>query len=346
MTKLIQLFTLSSLTIFMACGSGNTPASSTDLEAKIKSGKILASKDGVTVSEGYVELLKSINPNLENQLKTPAGKKRLVDNLIEQELLYRESVKRGIHKKAKYLEKAALYERVIISQGLLEEEIEVRAKDYYNKNKEKEFSQVKVSHILFRTRKARPNKKGDKGVTDAQALAKAKEAKTKLDKGAKWEVVVTEYSDDRLTKPRGGDLGKIGRQDRRAIRLQWSDMVDQAFKMKAEEISAPIKARDGYHIIKVTEVASIAPFDNVQNKIKFKLRASTKKDVLSKLSGKGEIEYKDESLKTLPKKNSGIKPGLPIQAKPTTAKPTTAKPAAAKPTTKAPSNDDSHGHAH
>jgi parvulin-like peptidyl-prolyl isomerase len=287
------------------------PAKQVDLEAKLNSGKKIASQDGVTIHEGYLDLLKQVNPNLEAQLKSPIGKKRLVDSLLEQELLYKESLKRGIQNDPKYLEKAALYQRVIISQGLLEEEVDTKAKKYYDENKEDEFSQVGVAHILFRIQKPNPAIKDDKGVTEQEALAKAKEAKAKLDQGASWETVVAEYSDDKLTKPRAGDLGKISRDDRRIQRLQWQQLVDKAFEMKMGDISDPIKAQDGYHIIKITEVAGVAPYEEVENRIKFKLRGQVKDEILKDVGG-GKVEYEDEELLKITEPGAPGAPGAPV----------------------------------
>jgi peptidyl-prolyl cis-trans isomerase C len=327
---------LASLTLIAACGKSG-PTGSSDLEGKLKGGKELASRDGVEVHEGYLELLEGINPNISMQLNSPAGKKRLVDNLLEQEILYREAMKQGIQNNPKYQEKAAVYERVILAQGLIEEEIDKRAKKYYDDNKEDEFSQVKIAHILFRTRRPNPMKKGDKGVNDAEAMAKAKEAKKKLDEGVAWEEVVTEYSDDRLTKAKGGELGKIGRKDRRAVRLQWNDIIDQAFKMKAGDISDPIKARDGIHIIKVVEASSIAPYEEVENRIKFKLRGPVKNEVLKEIVGDSETVYLDEELKKIPTPGTfppGGLPGAPGGAPQMKVKAKTEKPAAAPPSKK------------
>lgn len=303
MTSKRIFLSILTLVFLTACNDSadKTPSGSQEtgmnLESKLKSGEKLATQSGVEVHEGYLELLQSINPNIANQMKSPAGKKRLINNLLEQELLYQESLKQGVADIPKYKEKVALYERVIIAQGLLEEEIQKRAKKYYDENKEKEFSQVGLAHILIRTRKPIPGKKDDKGVSEEEALAKAKEAKAKLEGGAKWEEVVTEYSEDRLTKSRGGQLGKINRDDRRAKRLNWGEMIEQAFKMKEGEISGPIKARDGYHIIKVTEAPGVAPFEEVETRIKFKLRGPVKKEVLADLGGDAEVEYLVEELK-------------------------------------------------
>lgn len=309
-----QFLTLAIMSGFLvgalaACGGTSGSKNSGKIEDKIKSGKVLATQDGVEIHEGYVDLLKQVNPNIEGQLQNPAGKKRLVDNLLEQEVLYREALKQGLPQNPKYQEKAALYERVIFAQGVLEEAIDKKAREYYNSNKEKEFSEVGVSHILIRTEAPRPNAKDEaskKGVSEAEALEKAKAAKKKLDEGAAWEEVVMEFSDDRLTKNKSGDLGKISKEDRRASRLEWQALIDQAFKMKKDEISEPIKAKDGYHIIKVTEVAGVAPYEEVETRIKFKMRGTVKKEVLEELADE-KIEYQDEELKNL----ATPKPGMP-----------------------------------
>ena len=79
-----------------ACGGSGAPVSTESLDGKLKAGKELADFGDVLVHQGYLDLLTRVNPNIEGQVKTPAGKKRLVDSLLEQELLYKESIKRGI----------------------------------------------------------------------------------------------------------------------------------------------------------------------------------------------------------------------------------------------------------
>jgi parvulin-like peptidyl-prolyl isomerase len=314
--KLQWLGLITSVTLLAAaCGGGSEKQAS--IEGKLKEGKKLAARGDVEIHEGFVTMLQGINPNISAQLKTPAGKKRLVDNLIEQEILYRASLKRGIPDNPKYREKAALYERVIYAQGLVEEEIDVKAKEYYDQHKEDEFSQVEVSQILIRTQPKRGN---NPGVSEAEALKKAQEAEAKLKGGASWKEVVETYSDDRLTKNREGALGKLSRNDRRAERLEWNALLDKAFSMKAGEVSDPIKAKDGYHIIKVTSEATVASYEEVQSSIQFKLRVPVKNEILSGLSKGGEIEYFDEEIKALvaePELPQGaLPPGAHLAAQP------------------------------
>ncbi|MCC6272143.1 MAG: peptidylprolyl isomerase [Deltaproteobacteria bacterium] len=325
-----------------ACGGGKS-AGSGSLESDLNKGKALAELGPVDINEGYLEVLSRVNPNISAQIKTPAGKKRLIDSLLEQELLYKESLNRGIPDKPEVQEKAALYERVIYAQAVLDDAVDKKSKEYYEQNKEKEFSRVKVAHILLKTAPT-PPAPGDKGKPPAQpdtkaleaaALKKAQEAKAKLAGGAAWEVVVTEYSDDRGTKTRGGEIGLLSRGDRRAERLGWNELIEKSFTMKAGEISDPILAKDGYHIVKVVEVAQVAPYEEVQNTIKFKLRSQVKNELMANLTKGKTTEYKDDSLKALgapaaaaqpPTPAGGAAPSIQVEAKP--AAPAAVAPAA------------------
>ncbi len=301
--KIFTLLCLGALSL-AACGRSGSSGSGT-LDKTLNGGKEIASLSSAEVHEGYLELLQRVNPNIEGQIKTPAGKKRLVDSLLEQELLYQESLKRGVDRLPQVQEKAALYQRVIYGQALVDEEINKKSKDYYDTNKDKEFSRVKVAHILVRPKPPEVPKGGktpppkDNTANEAAALKRAQEAKAKLASGSAWDEIVMTYSDDVATKSKGGELGYISRGDRRIGRLDWNELVEQAFSMKIGETSDPIKAKDGYHIITVQELPSIAPYEEVQNSIKFKLRSQVKNEVLAGLTKGQKTEYKDPELTEL-----------------------------------------------
>ncbi|HCU23815.1 MAG TPA: hypothetical protein DF383_02265 [Deltaproteobacteria bacterium] len=305
-----------------ACGSKSSSPSAASLEKDLKKGKSLASLGPVEINEGYLEVLSRANPNVAAQLKNPAGKKRLVDNLLEQELLYRESVNRGIPNKPEVQEKAALYERVIFAQAVLDDAVDKKAKEYYDQNKDKEFARVKVAQILIKTTPPppkpgqKPETKVDNKALEEAALKKAQEAKSKLDAGAAWDAVVTEYSEDISSKNRGGELGLLSRNDRRAERLGWNEMIEKVFTMQVGQVSDPILAKDGYHVVKILEATQIAPYEEVQNTIKFKLRSQVKNELMTKLTGGKPTEYKDESLKAASNPPAVTLPGMPPQTMP------------------------------
>jgi len=102
--------------------------------------------NGNKITEGDLDFLGEINPRIKSQLASPVGKKRLLDNLVEQELLYQEAVKEGVNRDPKVKAKVDLYRRVIIAQSLIEESIDKKAKEYYDANLD-EFKKLKLSQI-------------------------------------------------------------------------------------------------------------------------------------------------------------------------------------------------------
>ncbi len=298
--KLIAVFALAALA--SACGS----RTSSNIDKAISEGKPLVRVGDEKIHEGYLDLLQKINPGIKAQLESPMGKKRVLDNLIEQELLYQESIKRGIDKLPEVKDKAELYTRVIIAQSLIDEEVNKRAKDYYDKNKDKEFERVKVSQIFFSNqpkmpppspgKPPAPPSEEEKKKANAEAEAKAKEAYSKLKSGEAWDEVVKNMSDDKASAARGGEMGYLTPGDKRMERLDYKNLVDTAFKLNKDQYSEPIQAKDGWHIIKVTEEKKVQPFDEVSNPIKFKIRGETKNAVMADLKKEYKIQFLDVSL--------------------------------------------------
>jgi len=339
------LIVLSILILGAACSSGG----GSKLDKSIGEGKALVRVGGEEIHEGYLNLLQRVNPGLKAQLEIPSGKKRLVDNLVEQELFYQESQKRGLEKDPVVQEKVDLYRRVIVAQSLLDDEVDKKAKDYYDKNKEKEFERVKVAHIFFSAmpklppptpgKAPTPPTEADKKKAEDAAEAKAKEAYGRLNQGDPWEVVVKDMSDDKATAPRGGEMGYLTRGDRRAERLEYQGLIDAAFTLPKGKYSEPIKAKDGWHIVQVLEDKEIQPYDDVAMSIKFKVRGETKAALVADLKQKTKVEYLDASLAesppSLPMGPGALPPGLEMktapQAQPAETKPAGMKPAEATP---------------
>ncbi len=92
-----------------------------------------------------------------------------------------------------------------------------------------ETAEVKASHILV----------------DEETLAI--ELKKKIDGGAKLDVLAAENSKC-PSKDKGGDLGYFKNNGSMV-----KEFEDAAFKLKLNEISAPVKTQFGWHIIKVTD---------------------------------------------------------------------------------------------
>ncbi len=125
--------------------------------------------------------------------------------------------------------------------------------------------QVRASQILFKTA----------GRKDDEVKAKAEQALKEVKAGGDFGALAKKDSEDAASAKQGGDLdffpkGKLA-----------PEIDEAAFNLQPGEVSALVKAADGYHIIKVTDrkPASTRPLDEVRPQIVDQLaweRASAK----------------------------------------------------------------------
>lgn len=135
---------------------------------------------------------------------------------------------------------------------------EEKTKEFYDGhiNRYRQPKKVKASHILV---KVSPD-----AADDAKAAAKAKidAAKKRVDGGEDFAAVAKDVSED-SSAAGGGSLGFFGPG------AMVKPFEEQAFKMKAGEVSDVVTTKFGYHIIKVDEVqeAKIRELDDVKLEI-------------------------------------------------------------------------------
>jgi peptidyl-prolyl cis-trans isomerase C len=200
----------------------------------------------------------------------------VLKSLIDRELLFQESKKKGIQVKPeavsgqlkniqqRYPNKdefekllnnmgltesdlQAQIERGMAIQKLIDEEVadkikisDEETKSYYDANPQlfQQPEQVKASHILIKV---------DASATDAQkteARKKIKEAQQKVQKGEDFATLAKTYSEG-PSGPRGGDLGYFKRGQ------MVKPFEEAAFSLKPNETSDIVETNFGYHLIKV-----------------------------------------------------------------------------------------------
>ncbi|MDP4173651.1 MAG: peptidylprolyl isomerase [Bacteroidota bacterium] len=115
---------------------------------------------------------------------------------------------------------------------------------------------LRASHILI-------SFKSDSGAVDtAKALAKIKDIKEQLDKGADFATLARKYSEDPGTKPAGGDLGYFER------RMMVKEFDETAFNLKLGQVSDIFKTNYGFHVLKVTDVRAYPSFEESKEELK------------------------------------------------------------------------------
>lgn len=283
MKKWMALSLITAVAFIYACGSAS-------------SGKVLVEINGDEITEGDLQFLGEINPRIQAQIDTPAGQKRILDNLVEQEIMYQEAVREGINRDPKVKAKVDLYRRVIIAQSLVEAETDKMAKKYYDEHQD-DYKKLKMSHIMVKfatPEEIKKAKKGDKPLTEQEALKKAEELKAKIDKGEAFEKVAQESSDDAATKARGGDMGLVSKDDKRVEARGFGPLLAKAVDLKVGEVAGPIKTDKGYHLIVVTRGLELEPFEEAKQAILFKVRGDVRNDLLARLKKDAKIVYPEE----------------------------------------------------
>lgn len=131
---------------------------------------------------------------------------------------------------------------------------------------------VKVLHIMVIV----PRDAKDEDVKKAED--KINEAYQKLQNGEDFAKIAMDYSDDKASAKRGGELPWFG------TGRMVPEFESAAFDAKTGEYTKPFRSVFGYHIIKKTDTRPIASFENERNDLLSKIakdpRAQQSKSVL------------------------------------------------------------------
>ena len=139
---------------------------------------------------------------------------------------------------------------------------------------------VHVAHILLRTR-------ANMDESEIAAVAtKAHEIYSKATSTADFSELAKEYSEDKVSAIKGGDLGWLNDGAVDAL------FIKTAFSLKQDEISNVIKTPFGFHIIKSIELPETIQksFEAVKGDIRYQLRAEAKKVEFDRLLSTVSIE--------------------------------------------------------
>lgn len=160
------------------------------------------------------------------------------------------------------------------------------ARAFYNSHKE-DFEEVTAKHILVRFQGSQaPLRLGQKELTDAEALQKAKDLRAKIIAGAKFDDVAKAESDDTGSGANGGDLGAFTKG--RMV----PEFEKAAFSQPVGEVGEPVRSQFGYHIILVQKRES-KPFDQAKGEIAQRLGPEQAQKGLDELKKKTTVVYND-----------------------------------------------------
>lgn len=239
----------------------------------------------------FQEIISSLPAQQQAQLTTPEARKSLAEQVAELKVMAQEARTRKLDQSAAVKAKLALQSDQILANAVYQQltagdpdDAAMRA--YYAAHKQ-DWDEVKARHILIRMQGSRvPLREGHKELTDAEALAKAKEVRAKIVGGAKFEDQAKIESDDTGSGENGGDLGTFGAGQ---MVPEFDEVV---FKAPVGQVTEPIKTAFGYHLILVEERKS-KPFEDAKGEIEQKIRPEMGQKAIEGLKAKTTVVYND-----------------------------------------------------
>jgi len=233
---------------------------------------------------------------LPDQLKTAANgpqKRRFIEQYAELETLAQEARVRKLDQKPGVQQLIGLQIDQVLANQLYQDLAagvkpdDAALKAYYDQHKS-EFEEAKARHILIRFKGSPvPAKAGQKDLTDDEALAKAKDLREKIVKGADFAALAKAESDDAGSGANGGDLGSFGHG--RMVK----EFDQAAFSLPIGEVSEPVKSQFGYHIIQV-ESRGTKSIDEVKAQIEGKLKPDLTKKAVDDVKSKTKVTINDD----------------------------------------------------
>ncbi|MDO5707861.1 MAG: peptidylprolyl isomerase [Andreesenia angusta] len=228
------------------------------------------------------EFLHNIGPQNAAQFQGEEGNKRVVDELVNHELMFLDAKENGLDQDDIYIKEVKRMQDNLLKQYAIQKllsDVKVddqEVKDFYEKNKSfiAQPEKMRASHILVETEE------------------KAKEIIKSIEDGASFEEKAKEFSTC-PSKENGGDLGEFPK----------GSMVPEfeaaASSMEIGEISKePVKTQFGYHLIKLVDKkeAYTPDFEEVKDQVKEQALLAKQEKVyfekLNELKEKYDIDYK------------------------------------------------------
>jgi hypothetical protein len=208
-------------------------------------------------------------------------------------VLAAEAEKKKLDQEAKIKDELVFQRQNLLAQAMflaLQENVKVddaAVEKYYNEHKQ-DYEVLKGKHILIRVKGAPMQAlPGKPELTDDEALAKAKDIRTKLVAGGDFAAIAKAESDDQGSGANGGELGEFKKG------MMVPPFEEAAFAAKVGEVTQPVKTPFGYHLIFVESHVTKTLAD-AKPEIEKKLRPEIARTEVDNLR-KGESVQMDEA---------------------------------------------------
>ena len=236
----------------------------------------------------FDQIIAGLNPQQRGQAQTPAGRRRLAEQIAELKVLAKDARERKLDQTPRAKTLLTLQSDQLLAQFAFQELTNDAKPDdaalhtYYDTHKQ-EWETVKARHILIRMKGSRvPLRPNEKDLTDEEALAKAKELRAKIAGGADFAEVAKAESDDVGNAPSGGVLDPFPRG------TMVKEFETAAFALEPGKLSEPVKTAFGYHLILV-DAHETKQFDAVKGEIEQKMKPDLARKNLEEMKKKTNV---------------------------------------------------------
>lgn len=294
--RVVGLFmTVSGLVLSTGCGNTTSPATSGTNQP---TGDKLADVNGMVIDtnefdEAYSRTMPR-GPESENQDEM-AKKKEVLDRLVADKVLYQEALRQNLDKDPKI-------QRMMINT-LLRKDVygSLRNSDISDEELQKYFDEHKDEFIVpEKVQVKRILIKVDATTPDDAAKKKADNllADVKKNPDSFKDVAIKESQD--VFARRGGDIGFISKEGKPGLDQK---VVDEAFKLEANQISDVFKTDEGYNIIQVVNKRERVErsFDQMKGAVLRKLKTEKARAIQDKyiddLKKNAKITINEDKLK-------------------------------------------------
>ena len=283
------LFLILLICIITSCSGNESSKPDSDILVRIGS-------ENITTNDFTDELNKLSFKQKSIYTSSPEKLNEFLQTRINEMVLYNEAMKRGIDDREDIQEEIESYKRKLVTKTLgkeIFEEIEVNLqeiKEYYDKNQE-DYKRVDISKIFIRVDVNEENSK-------ASALSKAELVSKRASAGESFEELAIEFSDDPISKKRGGKVGYINKG-------RFPENIDkEIFILKEGEITKPFEVQGGYLIIKANKEPDYPLYTQLERIIRSEMINQRLLDYINGLRGEWEVTVYEDRLKEISESES------------------------------------------
>jgi len=258
-------------------------------------------KGGKITLEEFNEELNALPPAIKARYATPQGKKEFLEQLVQQRLILNKAKEEGIDRDPEITRTIETHRRNLIQNKLMQKITSISISPT-----EEELRQYYDTHISeFST----PTRYCLKRIILKDKNTASKVLKDLKKNPLKFDEAVTKYSEDPVSKNRGGEIGCLQVNQR-------PDIPQEVFNLKKGSISNIVEYNNFFHIYFMKEILpqNTQKFEEARESIRMRLTNIKRKESYDNFINKLKEESKIKLYPELLEKTGGTEVNAPTSS--------------------------------